>query len=578
MATYTVSSGRLICTGSNITTAGIVSAVNNNSGSLNSVGGSVASASTTLTEHGYRSSIINADFYIGDGSTASTWVAENESITVWANIIGFNNANVRFGLKNANGTYSNPVFFSYDSTSNTGNATGWERWQLTNGGHFEAYGSTIICDNLLTYETTLGDVTFERCFLSIIDGLGEGSGTYATTNSPTVKYIDCILDNHVGVGLKLYQQINYVLDRVSITNNTYGIQAGQDARVLVDSKLDTNTFHSVPNQGSNDVTLINSDITTLRVRLFDSSDIHRLVQRFDYQSVDSSGSALSGVLVRIIDQTGAVVVDNEATDVSGRISTLPTYSGIKCLQYKTYAGDTETLKGSHTFRSYKYGYGLTSKTISVQPSVDIAEKDFKLADTLITETTKATVSAYTQIDTSTKFYDRAAAYLEDNLDTFTDLLVTRSGNLIDAGAYNVTIDATASSAFATSGNTITIKASTYTGDMVTTGTITLSNGATFSGTRTDANGTVLAPRNASLTGIAAGSTLRVYNTTTSTQVVNQVVAGTSYTATYAEGVGYSVGDVLELRVAKIDKLEFTTSVIPTSAGWSALVSQEDNPT
>jgi hypothetical protein len=85
-------------------------------------------------------------------------------------------------------------------------------------------------------------------------------------------------------------------------------------------------------------------------------------------------------------------------------------------------------------------------------------------------------------------------------------------------------------------------------------------------------------RNVSVTGLTAGSTLRVYNTTTSAQVVNQVVAGTSYTATYAEGVGYSVGDVLELRAAKIDKLEFTASVIATSAGWSALISQDPNPT
>ena len=88
----------------------------------------------------------------------------------------------------------------------------------------------------------------------------------------------------------------------------------------------------------------------------------------------------------------------------------------------------------------------------------------------------------------------------------------------------------------------------------------------------------LPARNVSVTGLAAGSTLRVYNTTTSTQVVNQVVSGTSYTASYNESVGYSAGDVLEIRVAKIDKLEFTTSVVVTSAGWSALVSQDSNST
>lgn len=89
----------------------------------------------------------------------------------------------------------------------------------------------------------------------------------------------------------------------------------------------------------------------------------------------------------------------------------------------------------------------------------------------------------------------------------------------------------------------------------------------------------LVPLNSvSITGLVAGSTLRVYNTTTSTEVVNQVVSGTSYSSTYAEGVRYSVGDVIQLRVAKIDKLEFSTSVTVTSSGWSALVSQVENST
>tara|TARA_R100000951_G_scaffold114039_1_gene117404 strand:+ start:469 stop:3492 length:3024 start_codon:yes stop_codon:yes gene_type:complete len=100
---------------------------------------------------------------------------------------------------------------------------------------------------------------------------------------------------------------------------------------------------------------------------------------------------------------------------------------------------------------------------------------------------------------------------------------------------------------------------------------TIRNGA---GATTTLN---LPARNVSVTGIVAGSTIRVYNTTTSTQVVNQLVSGTSYTASYNEGVGYSIGDVLEIRVAKIDKLEFSTSVVVTDTGWGALVSQDANP-
>jgi hypothetical protein len=196
----------------------------------------------------------------------------------------------------------------------------------------------------------------------------------------------------------------------------------------------------------------------------------------------------------------------------------------------------------------------------------------------LTETNKATVDAYTTLDNSFELYDRAKSDLYDNYLGETATTVSRSGALTDAGAYNVTIDATASSAFAISGNTITIKASTFTGDMTTTGVITLANGAVFNGTRTDANGTVSPPRIVSVTGIVAGSRLRIYNSTTSTEVYNAIVSGTSYTASYAEGTGYSQNDVLDVRVAEISKLEFSSTVVASATGWSLLVTQEANTT
>ena len=79
-----------------------------------------------------------------------------------------------------------------------------------------------------------------------------------------------------------------------------------------------------------------------------------------------------------------------------------------------------------------------------------------------------------------------------------------------------------------------------------------------------------------VTGLTAGSRLRIYNETTSAQIVNEVVSGTSYTATYAEGTGYSANDVLSLRITKIDKLEVTSSVVVSATGWTALVSQDAN--
>ena len=241
--------------------------------------------------------------------------------------------------------------------------------------------------------------------------------------------------------------------------------------------------------------------------------------------------------------------------------------------YRTKGNNLNTF--DFNFIHYNYNLaGLPDYDLS-QNGVALSTVGF-LPDTLITQATKATVDAYTTIDDAIELYDRAKAHLRDNYVGESVTIVGRQGVLIDAGAYNVTIDATASSAFAISGNTITIKASTFTGDMTTTGVITLSNGAAFNGTRTDANGTVLPLRNVSVTGLTAGSRLRVYNETTSAQIVNAVVSGTSYAATYAEGTGYSANDVLSLRIAKIDKLEAVSSVVVSAAGWTALVSQDTN--
>jgi hypothetical protein len=238
--------------------------------------------------------------------------------------------------------------------------------------------------------------------------------------------------------------------------------------------------------------------------------------------------------------------------------------------------DDRGLAGAITFYGIEYTKSITAipLTLAGKEVLNIAWN--LIPDANITEATKATVDAYTSVDNAIQFYDRAKAYLFDNYVGESSTLVTRSGNAIDAGAFNVNIDATASSAFAISGNTITIKAGTFTDDMTTTGVITLANGAVFNGTRTDANGTVLPLRNVSVTGLTAGSRLRVYNETTSAQIVNAVVSGTSYTATYAEGVGYSANDVLSLRVTKIDKLEAVASVVVSAAGWTALVSQDPN--
>jgi hypothetical protein len=182
----------------------------------------------------------------------------------------------------------------------------------------------------------------------------------------------------------------------------------------------------------------------------------------------------------------------------------------------------------------------TLDNINFDVSSDEILTDFTLAPNLlddvnVTERSKAVTDAYTLLEAPQKLYDRGKSYLVDNYAGELSALVTRSGNLIDAGAYNVTIDATASSVFALSGNTITIKANSFTGDMTTTGIITLVNGSTFIGTRTDANGTVSPDSILTLTGLQPNSEVRVYQAGTTTELAGVEDSGTTFTTTASVG-------------------------------------------
>jgi len=201
------------------------------------------------------------------------------------------------------------------------------------------------------------------------------------------------------------------------------------------------------------------------------------------------------------------------------------------VSYYSKNGDTTDL---YTVDYYKYGYIKSQLDVSMKDTGEKTQGFVSLPDLSISENTKTTVTAYATIETSAKFYDRAASYLEDNFNTIRAALVSKSGIEINAGAYNVTIDATASSAFNLSGNLITIKASSFAGDMTTTGIITLSNGATFIGTRTDANGTVSNSR-LTLTGLQANSEVRVYDAGTTTELEGVENSGTTFTTTVSVG-------------------------------------------
>jgi hypothetical protein len=241
--------------------------------------------------------------------------------------------------------------------------------------------------------------------------------------------------------------------------------------------------------------------------------------------------------------------------------------------YKTKATDFNFADDA-TIIAYNY-------LIQTQLDIDLAglgESEASVVlflDPLITQPVRATVDAYSTLDDSLEFYDRAKSNLYTNFAGQIATLVTRSGNLTDAGAYNVNIDATAGVAFAISGNTITIKTSTFVGDMVTTGVITLLNGALFNGTRTDVNGTVAPPVTLTITGLIPNSEVRIYdneivdfgNNNTELYGIEDIGATTSWVFVHA-----GVTNAVKIQILAVGYEEALTNYTLESASATLAVS------
>ena len=211
--------------------------------------------------------------------------------------------------------------------------------------------------------------------------------------------------------------------------------------------------------------------------------------------------------------------------------------------------DSNTNLDDFTFHFCSYNHLLTNTSQSLKGKGELTFDWIVVDDASITETDKTVVDGYTAIGNPSMFYDRAKSYLTDNFTGEGNTIVTRDGNTIDAGSYNVVLDNNVNDAFTFDGTTITIKADVYTGNISSTGTITLNNGAQVVGTYGDIS---VLPY--TLTNIEAGSTIQLYNMETggAGEIVNTTVGGTAgekvtHTGTYANSLA-EPGDEIRLRV------------------------------
>jgi hypothetical protein len=160
---------------------------------------------------------------------------------------------------------------------------------------------------------------------------------------------------------------------------------------------------------------------------------------------------------------------------------------------------------------YDYNY-ISEKRENIDLRVNAFENTFILKDdTNISQTTQATVDAYTELETLDKLYDRAKSWKMESANihypSLSLLPISANGSILDLDSRNLTIDATATSPFAIDKNThtITIKASilkrgTKFTSITTTGTISTANSATIEFGFIDGGGT---QKYLELTGLAS---------------------------------------------------------------------------
>lgn len=205
-----------------------------------------------------------------------------------------------------------------------------------------------------------------------------------------------------------------------------------------------------------------------------------------------------------------------------------------------------------------------------------------VADASITESNAVTVAAYTVLDTAAKARDYSAYWkrLPANVKAPTLLieLCTRTGETLDFGALNVTIDANAAQplAYNAETTTATLKASVFKGSVTSTGTVTLLNGAVITGVVFDANNA----GSINVTGLAPSDTAEMRRASDNTLIASRTGPGSFAIAPANVGVSVyferKVGAVLVMSTQTTPvTLSTVNEDVPMFAGPQVAVANID---
>jgi hypothetical protein len=419
---------------------------------------------------------------------------------------------------------------------------------------FEVSNNALMFTNQGSVSTTGPIINFFGCHG---ESFGNGSDPFIRSPGP-MRIIGSIMDGPMGG--RLYSPASELVDsrfssnlsgtvawslggtftrpinNVFFFQNNTAIKAYQGFQGVFSNTIFADSNNTLINSGGANSSLLFTFIdstTFVDSKITHTNGKYKQAKSINYTITDSGGTGLTGAKVAVYDNAGALQ-DGIKTSASGAVDV------INAVFFDRPHGSTSTNKAPFDIRIRLDGYVY----IGIQSAVsEPIKQEVRLVVNSQRVDTGANAAAITGIsfnfttetvtitsDNNTqKFYDYYQYQIAQDAQLQYGEDLIRTGISFNLDDWDMVVDGC-----------------TYTGDATTTGLITLPNGGVFNGTRTDANGTVEPDQPISITNISAGSRMRIYNVTTSTETVNTVVSGTSYTSSYQEGTGYNDGDTVRV--------------------------------
>lgn len=477
----------------------------------------VIALSTSATKVGPNSIKLTDDLTVSDYYDDTGWTY------TWANGKHFYTNSTTNWASGKKIEISGKVAYIEGARHNLNNPTSGTSEQLMNGGHFEWYDVYIDQTNEGSGDGRMqfsnADATSE--IVMTLDFLG---GHYFLNSIGNIALLEITLvdgPHRFGPGYGIPDKLTYIgrSTTPNLFTSDYGGNPGHTGNTTInglapifDASIGGGFITFFHSEGGKTYFLNNPELPAYdRVAIYNSGEIIRV--NTDLNIELSGPTTLSGIAVHAF--SGSYNFNlTETSDAQGKMN--PRLMDVWRGQGQTvtnYLPPTNiTDRTSVDVAFYRYDLNLATiglTNLGLNGAEDVLS--VLATDSNISETTKATVDAYTEIDNLDKFYDRTKSWKMDSanvdylgLDT---LPISVSGSTLDLGSRNLTIDATAAAAFAINKNThtITIKASTLKGgnkftSITTTGTISTANGAAIEFGYTHSGGT---QKYLELTGLAS---------------------------------------------------------------------------